>query len=200
MRFAVMGTGDVGKAIGAGLVSLGHEVRVGSRSAGPGKSTFAEAAAWAEVIVNATKGEASLAALRAAGSANFIGKILIDVANPLDFSKGMPPTLLVKDDDSLGESIQREFPQAFVVKTLNTMSAALMANPGLVKEEHDVFLSGNDKAAKAFVTEILRAWGWKNIRDIGDITTARGTEMLMPLWIRLLGTFGNGYYNFHVAT
>jgi hypothetical protein len=200
MKFAVMGTGDVGKAIGAGLVSLGHEVKIGSRSAGPGKSTFAEAAAWAEVVVNATKGEASLAALRAAGPANLAGKILIDVANPLDFSKGMPPTLLVKDDDSLGESIQREFPQAMVVKTLNTMSAALMAKPGLISEEHDVFLSGNDMAAKAFVTGILRAWGWKNIRDIGDITTARGTEMLMPLWIRLLGTFGNAMYNFHVAT
>jgi len=199
MRFAVLGTGDVGKAIGAGLVSQGHDIRVGSRSSGDGRHTFAEAALWAEVVVNATKGAASLEALRSAGAANLAGKVLIDVANPLDFSKGMPPTLFVQGDDSLGERIQREFPQARVVKTLNTMGASIMANPRRLKEEHDVFLSGNDKAAKELVAGILRAWGWKVILDLGDITTARGTEMLMPLWIRLLGTIGNADYNFHVA-
>ncbi len=199
MKFAVLGTGDVGKAIAAGLVAQRHEVRIGSRKAGEGKHSFAEAAAWAEVVVNATKGEASLEALRAAGSANLEGKVLIDVANPLDFSKGMPPTLFVKDDDSLAERIQREFPKARVVKALNTMSAALMAKPGLLKEEHDVFLSGNDKAAKELVTGVLKSWGWKNIRDLGDITTARGTEMLMPVWIRLMGVIGHTNYNFHIA-
>ena len=200
MRFAVLGTGDVGKAIAAGLAAQRHEVRVGSRTAGNGRYGFAEAAAWAEVVVNATKGEASLEALRAAGAANLEGKVLVDIANPLDFSKGMPPTLFVKDDDSLGERIQREFAKARVVKTLNTMNSSLMANPGLIKEEHDVFMSGNDKAAKELVADILRTWGWKNIRDLGDITTARGTEVLMPLWICLLGTFGRRSYNFHVAT
>ena len=199
MKFAVLGTGDVGKAIAAGLVSQRHEVRIGSRKAGDGKHSFAEAAAWAEVVVNATKGEASLEALRAAGASNLGGKVIIDVANPLDFSKGMPPTLFVKDDDSLAERIQREFPKARVVKALNTMSAAIMANPGLLKEEHDVFLSGNDKAAKELVTGVLKSWGWKNIRDLGDITTARGTDMLMPVWIRLIGVIGHTNYNFHIA-
>ncbi len=199
MRFAVLGTGEVGKAIAAGLAAQRHEVRVGSRTAGGGRYGLAEAAAWAEVVVNATKGQASLEALRAAGAANLDGKVLIDIANPLDFSKGMPPTLFVKDDDSLGERIQREFPGARVVKTLNTMNSSFMAKPGSLKEEHDVFLSGNDKAAKELVIGILRAWGWKNIRDLGDITTARGTEMLLPLWIRLMGAFGHANFNFHVA-
>jgi len=199
MRFAVLGTGEVGKAIAAGLDAQGHEVRVGSRTVGQGRYGLAEAAAWAEVVVNATRGDASLEALRAAGAANLEGKVLIDIANPLDFSKGMPPTLFVKDDDSLGERIQREFPKVRVVKTLNTMNSALMARPASLKEEHDVFLSGNDKAAKELVIGVLKAWGWKNIRDLGDITTARGTEMLLPLWIRLMGTFGHANYNFHVA-
>jgi predicted dinucleotide-binding enzyme len=199
MMIAVLGTGDVGKALAAGLTASKHEVRVGSRSEGEGRFTYAAAAAWAEVVVNATKGSASLEALRAAGAANLAGKVLIDVANPLDFSKGMPPTLFVKDDDSLAERIQREFPKARVVKTLNTMNSALMANPGLLREAHDVFMSGDDKAAKELVASLLRAWGWKHIRDLGDITTARGTEMLMPLWIRLWGAIGHANYNFHVA-
>jgi predicted dinucleotide-binding enzyme len=138
-------------------------------------------------------------ALRLAGRTNLAGKVLVDVANPLDFSKGMPPTLFVKDDDSLGERIQREFPEARVVKTLNTMASRLMVAPGLVKGQHSVFMSGNDKDAKRLVEDLLRAWGWKDIVDLGDITTARGTEMLMPLWIRLWAAFGNTDFNFHIA-
>lgn len=199
MKFAVIGTGDVGRAIAEKLASEGHEVRSASRTAGGGRYPHAEAAAWAEVIVNATKGDASVDALRLAGRTNLAGKVLIDVANPLDFSKGMPPTLFVKDDDSLGERIQREFPEARVVKTLNTMASRLMVAPGLVKGQHSVFMSGNDKDAKRLVEDLLRAWGWKDIVDLGDITTARGTEMLMPLWIRLWAAFGNTDFNFHIA-
>ena len=199
MKIAVLGTGIVGTTIAAKLVSQGHEVRIGSRTAGTGKFTFADAAGWAELIFNATKGEASLDALRAAGAERIGNKILVDIANPLDFSKGMPPTLFVKDDDSLGELIQREFPKARVVKALNTMNSAIMVDPGRLKEEHDVFMSGNDAGAKEAVAAILKSWGWKHIRDLGDITTARGTEMLLPVWIRLWVALGHADYNFHIA-
>jgi 8-hydroxy-5-deazaflavin:NADPH oxidoreductase len=199
MKYAVLGTGDVGRTIAAKLSSQGHEVRLGSRSAGEGKVAYKDAAAWAEVIVNATKGEASLEALRDAGEANLAGKVLIDLATPLDFSRGMPPTLFVKDDDSLGERIQREFPKALVVKTLNTLTCALMVDPSKLKEEHDLFMSGNDASAKARVSALLRSWGWTHIHDLGDISTARGTEMLLALWIRLMAAKGHPNFNFHVA-
>ena len=114
-------------------------------------------------------------------------KILIDVANPLDFSKGMPPTLSVCNTDSLGEQIQRAFPGAKVVKTLNTVNSNVMVDPSLVDGgDHHVFVSGNDEGAKAEVTRILKEWfGWKNVLDLGDITSARGAEMLLSLWLRL---------------
>jgi predicted dinucleotide-binding enzyme len=143
---------------------------------------------------------ASLDALRQAGARNLDGKILIDVANPLDFSKGMPPTLSVCNTDSLGEQIQRAFPGARVVKTLNTMNTNVMVDPGLVPGDSDVFVSGNDAAAKAQVTGILKSWfGWRSIIDLGDITTARGTEMLLPIWLRLWSTFKTPNINFHIA-
>jgi hypothetical protein len=149
--------------------------------------TFAEAAAHGEIVFNATAGAASLDALRAAGAENLEGKILIDVANPLDFSSGMPPTLSVSNTDSLGEQIQRAFPGARVVKTLNTMNSNLMVDPSQVAGgDHHVFVSGNDQGAKAEVTRILQEWfGWKNVLDLGDITSARGPEMMLPLWLRL---------------
>jgi predicted dinucleotide-binding enzyme len=199
MKYAVLGTGEVGRTIAAKLAEQGHQVRLGSRSAGEGKHPYAEAAAWAEIVVNATKGMASLEALRAAGATNLAGKILIDIANPLDFSRGMPPNLSVKDDDSLGEQIQREFPAARVVKTLNTMSCHVMVNPGLINGPHDVFMSGNDPVAKQAVRELLLAWGWREIIDLGDIGTARGTEMLLPIWIRLMVALGHSEFNFHIA-
>jgi hypothetical protein len=162
--------------------------------------TFADAAAFGEIIFNCTSGMASLDALRQAGAGNLDGKILIDVANPLDFSKGMPPTLSVCNTDSLGEQIQRAFPGARVVKTLNTMNTNVMVDPGLVPGDSDVFVSGNDAAAKAQVTEILKSWfGWRSIIDLGDITTARGTEMLLPIWLRLWSTFKTLNINFHIA-
>ena len=211
MRVAVMGTGGVGQTLAAKVAELGHEVMVGTRDvqaalgrteAGWGAivffewhaehpdvklGTFADAAAHAEIVFNATAGMASLAALQAAGGKNLDGKVLIDVANPLDFSKGMPPTLSVCNTDSLAEQIQRAFPGAKVVKTLNTVNSGVMVDPSQVAGgDHHMFVSGNDEGAKAEVTRILKEWfGWKNVLDLGDITAARGQEMLLPLWLRL---------------
>src|SRR5436305_8081186 len=185
MRIGILGTGVVGKTLATKLVQLGHEVRMGSRTAGgenarawvrevEGKAsegTFEEAAAHAEIIFNCTSGLGSVEALNAASARNLEGKILIDVANPLDFSRGMPPTLSVCNTDSLGEQIQRAFPGARVVKALNTMNANVMVNPSLVAGEHDAFVCGNDAAAKSEVTNLLReGFGWRSVIDLGDIT------------------------------
>jgi len=149
--------------------------------------TFADAAAHGETVFNATAGMASLDALQAAGAANLDAKILVDVANPLDFSQGMPPTLSVCNSDSLAEQIQRAFPEAKVVKSLNIVNSEVMVDPSQVAGgDHHMFVSGNDDDAKAEVTRILQEWfGWKNVLDLGDITSARGMEMLVPLWLRL---------------
>jgi predicted dinucleotide-binding enzyme len=164
--------------------------------------TFADAAAFGEVLFNCTAGMGSIEALDAAGSDNLAGKILIDVANALDFSGGMPPTLAICNTDSLGERIQRRFPETRVVKTLNTMNAQVMVEPGRVPGAHNIFLCGNDGAAKARVSEWLAAWfGWpaSSVIDLGDITTARGTEMLLPIWVRLWAALGTADINFHIA-
>lgn len=214
MKLAVLGTGMVGNAIASKLISLGHEVMMGSRTKDNAKAlefvnksgslastgTFAEAASFGEIIFNCTKGEVTLEVLKMAGSA-LDGKILIDIANPLDFSKGMPPTLSIVNDNSLGEEIQKNHPKAKVVKTLNTMNCNLMVNPSLVNGDHSVFVSGNDEESKEIVRTILKSFGWKenNIIDLGDITTSRGSEQLLPIWIRLWGRFGNPNFNFHIA-
>jgi predicted dinucleotide-binding enzyme len=158
--------------------------------------TFAAAAAFGETVVNATADGQR----RAAGAANLSGKVLIDVANPLDFSAGVPPTLDPVNTDSLGERIQRAFPEAKVVKTLNTMNCFVMVEPARVAGEHTVFVSGDDTGAKEAVTELLGSFGRPraSVIDLGDITTARGVEMLLPIWLRRYGTFGHGDFNFHV--
>ncbi|MGZ3242120.1 MAG: NADPH-dependent F420 reductase, partial [Burkholderiaceae bacterium] len=164
--------------------------------------TFADAAKFGEIIINVTAGGVSLQALKAAGADNLKGKVLIDIANPLDFSQGMPPTLSVVNTDSLAEQIQRAFPEAKVVKTLNTLNCQLMVNPNAVANgDHNIFISGNDAQAKAQVLEILAQFGWKkqNVIDLGDITTARGTEQLLPIWIRLWGTLGSPDFNFKIV-
>ena len=214
MKIGVLGTGMVGPTIGTKLVELGHEVMMGSRSkdnekaaawaksAGPKAShgTFADAARFGEVLFNCTNGMASLKALGLAGAETMKGKILVDIANPLDFSKGMPPTLSVSNTDSLGEQIQRAFPDTKVVKALNTMNCRIKVNPSLVRGDHDVFVSGNDRAAKERVKDILMNWfGWKSVVDLGDITTARGAEQLLPLWVRLMGMFGTPNFNFKIV-
>jgi 8-hydroxy-5-deazaflavin:NADPH oxidoreductase len=216
MKFGVLGTGMVGNAIASKLVQLGHDVKMGGRETvnekgaewvksvgGKGSyGTFADAAKFGEIIINVTAGGVSLQALKAAGADNLKGKILIDIANPLDFSQGMPPTLSVVNNDSLGEQIQRVFPDAKVVKTLNTLNCQLMVNPNAVANgDHNIFISGNDAQAKSQVLEILAQFGWKkqNVIDLGDITTARGTEQLLPIWIRLWGTLGSPDFNFKIV-
>jgi predicted dinucleotide-binding enzyme len=215
MRIAVLGTGSVGNTVGTKLVSLGHEVKMGSRDAANPKAaawvagagakasagTFEDAAKFGELIVNATSGQGAMAALKAAGAENLRGKIVIDISNPLDFSKGMPPTLTVTNTDSLGEQLQRAFPEAKIVKTLNTINAALMVAPGdLAGGEHDMFLCGNDASAKAKVSEILRGWfGWKHLVDLGDITNARATEGILPLWVRLYGNLKTPHFSLRVV-
>ena len=162
-------------------------------------ATFSEAAAAAELVVNATSGPGAIPALESAGTDNLAGKVVIDISNPLDFSAGFPPTLFVKDTDSLAEQIQRAFPQAHVVKTLNTLTAALMVNPQDLGADSSVFVSGNDEAAKATVTELLQSFGHTDVIDLGDITTARGTEMLLPVWLRLMGALGTATFNFKIV-
>jgi len=133
------------------------------------------------------------------------GKILIDIANPLDFSKGMPPSLLpeLTNTNSLGEEIQKTFPDVKVVKTLNTMWAGLMVNPAMIGGgDHTVFICGNDSGSKGEVKEILKLFGWKdsNILDLGDISSSRGTEMYLPLWLRIFGAKNNGAFNIKIVS
>jgi 8-hydroxy-5-deazaflavin:NADPH oxidoreductase len=222
MKVAIIGSGIVGQTLGKKLVELGHDVVIGTRDphkldeakgwagslgdwlAAVGNqarvATFAEAAADGEIVINATHGMASLEALQIAGADNLRGKILIDVANELDFSQGMPPKSLAADIISLGEKIQAAFPDTKVVKTLNTMNCAVMVNPQQIADgNHTVFVSGNDADAKAKVTDLLQSFGWTDIFDLGDITSARGTEMMMPIWLRAFSKLGNVPYNFKIV-
>lgn len=215
MRIGVLGTGTVGDAIATKLVEVGHDVVMGSRSAGnekavawrdqfperAGEGSFADAAAHGALVVNATTGVASLEALRAAGADHLAGKTLLDVANPLDFSAGFPPRLSVANDDSLGEQIQREFPDTRVVKALNTMNAQVMVDPGQLPGQHDVLVAGDDAAAKAEVVGLLRSFGWREdaVLDLGGIAAARGMEAYLLLWLSLMGTFGSATFNIRVV-
>ena len=225
MRIAVLGTGAVGPTIAEALSALGHDVVMGTRdpqatlartepgaTGGPpfaawhaahsriDVATYADAAARADLVVNATNGAGSLEALAAAGAANLAGKVLMDIANPLDFSQGFPPSLNPVNTDSLGEQIQRAFPEARVVKTLNTMTASVMVDPARVAGgDHSVFVSGNDAAAKEIVSGLLKEFGHRDIIELGDITTARGAEMVLPIWVRIWGALGTGAFNFKVA-
>jgi predicted dinucleotide-binding enzyme len=197
MRIAVLGAGVVGQTLAGKLRELGHDVRVGTRNPRDGAVSYSEAAGGAEVVVNATSGAGALEALEAAGSANLAGKLLVDVSNPLDFSKGRPPTLTVCNDDSLAEQIQRAHPEARVVKTLNTVGNQVMVDPALVPGEHVLFVSGDDPDAKAQAVELLGSLGWPADRvvDLGDISTARGPEMYFALWIRMRGVLGTAQFN-----
>ncbi|HLP10924.1 MAG TPA: NAD(P)-binding domain-containing protein [Flavobacteriales bacterium] len=217
MNITVLGTGSVGQTIGSKLIELGHNVKMGSRSATNEKAvawaakytgkasvgTFADAAAFGELVFNCTLGMESVNILKSAGENNLNGKVLIDVSNPLDFSKGMPPSLGVCNTGSLGEEIQKAFTNVKVVKTLNTMWCGLMVNPALINGgDHQVFMCGNDAGAKSTAKEILNSFGWnnKNIMDLGDITGARGTEMWLPLWLRIYGTTKSGSFNMKLVS
>ena len=223
MKFGILGTGVVGQTITEKLVQLGHQVMIGTRDkqstlAKTGKDnfgrppigewlknnskvqlgSFSEAAEFGELIVNATNGFGTMPALEAAGENNLANKLMIDISNPLDFSKGMPPTLFISNTDSMAEQIQRTYPETKVVKALNTMNAYVMTNPKLLPEPTNVFLNGNDSGAKNEVKKILMSFGWndQDIIDMGDISTARGTEQILPIWVRLWGTFQTPMFNF----
>ncbi len=226
MQIAILGTGSVGQTLAVRLTGLDHQVSLGTRDPAntlartdPDRfgtppvrdllathpelnlATFADAAHGADLIVNATHGEASEAALRAAGADDLAGTVVLDVTNPLDGSHGFPPSLWVKDTDSLAERLQRAFPGIRLVKALNTMNCALMIDPGqLAGGDHSVLVSGDDPAAKEVVTELLRSFGWRDIIDLGDLSTARGAEMYVALWVRLLPVVGGaGQFNIKVV-
>jgi 8-hydroxy-5-deazaflavin:NADPH oxidoreductase len=215
MNVGVLGTGTVGRSVATRLAELGHSVALGSRDAsnqsaqrwlagigshrGARVGTFAEAAAHGAIVLNATAGAASLAALRMAGGHNLHGKVLIDLANPLDFSAGMPPSLTVVNTDSLAEQIQRSWPDVKVVKTLNTVNVEVMTHPERLAGEHTMFVAGNDGEAKATVADLLRTFGWRTILDLGGIQAARGMEMYLPLWLALASALGTPMVNVHVV-
>jgi predicted dinucleotide-binding enzyme len=226
MKIAVFGTGIVGQSISEKLNQLGNDVMIGTRDvkstmSKTGKDnfgrppfsewiknnpkikygTYSEAASFGEMIVNATNGTGSIDALESAGKKNLVNKIIMDISNPLDFSKGMPPSLFLSNTDSLGEKIQSTFPEARVVKTLNTMNAFVMVNPSALPEDSNVFINGNDQSAKEEVKKILRSFGWKekNIMDLGDISASRGTEQYVPLWVRLWMGQQNPFFNIKIV-
>ncbi len=215
MKIGVLGTGMVGKAIASKLVEVGHDVRMGSRTADNEEATawandsgdrashgtFADAAGFGEVLFNCTGGMVTLAALEAAGEDNVGDKVVIDVSNALDFSHGMPPSLAVANTDSVGEQIQRRFAQAKVVKSLNTMNFSVMVNPADVPGYHNVFVSGDDEEAKRTAKDILNQFGWADdtIIDLGDIKSARGAEALVLFWVFLRGALGGNQFNLGVV-
>ena len=226
MQIGIFGTGIVGQTLAAALAEKGHAVMIGTRDpsdtlardtgnafnkttfaewqkANPQVKlgTFAEAARFGEALINATSGGGAIPALQAAGADALGKKILLDVANPLDFSKGFPPSLTVCNTDSLAEQVQRAFQQLRVVKTLNTTNTLVMVNPASVGGgDHTMFVCGNDAEAKASVKAWLGEWfGWRDVIDLGDITTARGTEMLLPIWVRLMGVLGTPMFNFKIV-
>jgi 8-hydroxy-5-deazaflavin:NADPH oxidoreductase len=226
MKISVLGTGAVGQALAARLSGLGHQVFMGTRNVAD-SATKTEADNWgnpaigtwikdhpqvqlvpfkeavekgSDLVVFAMNGKAAFDCLDAVGEPLLNNKVMIDISNPLDFSNGFPPTLFVSNTESLGEQIQARYPKLNVVKTLNTMSNPVMVNPKIIEGDHSVFISGNGAEAKAQVTRLLNSFGWedKNIIDLGDITTARGTEMILPLWVRLYGKLQTPFFNFNV--
>lgn len=215
MDIGVLGTGTVGRALAGRLLELGHAVTLGTRdpgataaregyaawaatAAGARLATFRDAAAAGELVVNASGGTVTLEVLAAAGD-HLDGKVLLDVSNPLDFSRGFPPTLFVKDDDSLAEQVQRAFPRARVVKALNTMNASVMVHPERLPEPGTVFVSGDDPAARAEVAALLASFGHTDVLDLGDLSTARGPEMFLPLWLRTMGALGTAEFSVRVV-
>ncbi len=213
MRIAVLGTGTVGRVLSARLAELGHTVTLGTRDPdatrsrpevqevpGVALATFADAVSDVDVVVVALGGAVALDVLASLGPARLAGTVLVDVANPLDFSAGFPPTLSVKDTDSLGEQIQRLLPETKVVKTLNTMNAAVMAHPERVGGgDHTVFLSGDNPTAKAVVEGLLLEMGHTDVLDLGGIETSRGVEMYLPLWLRVMGALGTADFQVKVV-
>ena len=220
MRISVLGTGMAGRTLAGALAAAGHDVVVGTRDVDETAAradvaewvaghadvrlvALAEAGAHAEVLLNATSGDGTLAALQGAaeGATGLAGLVVVDVSNPLDFSAGFPPTLSVANTDSLGEQVQAAFPEARVVKTLNTVNAQVMVRPGLLSGDHQVFVAGEDADAKAVVTGLLGDLGWPSsaVVDLGGIRGARATEMYLPLWLALMGEVGSPVFNIGIV-
>lgn len=229
MKIAIIGTGSVGRTLASKLAELDHDVMIGTRNVsekmastekdsygnppfnewqkmntGVKLGTFSDAAYFGEIIFNATYGSSSVKALILAGAKNLAGKVIVDISNPLDFSNGMPPSLLpgLNNTNSLGEEIQKTFPDSFVVKTLNTMWCGLMVNPGMIGDgDHINYISGNNTESKVKVSKLLHQFGWKekNLIDLGDISAARATESLLPIWLRLMGVTKSGAFNFKIV-
>jgi 8-hydroxy-5-deazaflavin:NADPH oxidoreductase len=211
MRIAVLGTGSVGTTLAPAFARLGHEVTFGTRDPDATRAregwfseiplkAYADCADDADLVVNATNGAGSLSALGMAGSDVLAGRVLLDVANPLDFSQGFPPTLSVKDTDSLAEEIQRAFPQSRVVKALNIVTAQVMVDPARVGDgSTTMFLAGDDADARSTVRDLLVALGWRDIVEFEELSAARGMEMWLPLWVRLMGRLGTADFNLKIV-
>ena len=166
--------------------------------------TFAETAQFADIVLNTTKGLNSLDALKLATEKNLENRLLVNIANPLDFIKGMPPCLVpeLSNTNSLAEEIQKTFPKTKVVKTLNTMWCGLMVDPSLIKGDHINYICGNDEVPKSTVKLLLNEFGWKNdnIIDLGDLTAARGTEAVLPVQLRIYGAKKSAAFNFNIVS
>lgn len=212
MRIAMVGTGPMGRTLGDGLAKAGHDVVVGTRDPDRTRArddwkgvklqlaSYGEIGTGADLVVNATSGASSLDALKAVGADALGGKVLIDIANPLDNSHGFPPTLLMSNTDSLAEQIQRAFPDARVVKAFNTVTVAVLVNPKAFRgEETTIFLAGDDADARATAAGIASDLGWSDVVQFDDLTAARGLEMWLPLWIRLFRQFGTSMFNIKVV-
>jgi len=208
MQIAIVGSGVVARFLGRAFATAGHEVTLGTRD--PEQTRAREE--WAdvdlplvgyadlqgEVFVNATRGDGSLAALRAVGPA-LDGKVVIDTSNPLDFSGGFPPSLFVANTDSLAEQLQQALPQVRLVKMFNTMAHEVMVDPAGLGQESTIFVAGNDESARRTAADLARDLGWLDVMDLGDLTAARGLEMYLPLWLRLYGAVGQPLFNLKVV-
>jgi 8-hydroxy-5-deazaflavin:NADPH oxidoreductase len=210
-KIGILGSGDVGKALGRGLAAHGYDVLLGSRE--PAKlaewkretkgtvatGTFAQAADHGPIVILATSGAGTESAIDLTGAGHFSGKTVIDATNPLDFSRGMPPTLFVGTTDSLGERVQRKLPDAKVVKCFNTVSNTRMIDPKFKQGAPRMLICGNDASAKRQVEALLKAVGWPGAIDVGGIDGARWLEALVPLWVRVGGTLNAFDHAFQVV-
>lgn len=225
-NIGILGTGMVGQTIAGRFLELGDQVMVGTRDV---KNTlaqkepspmglppfgewhkkhpnvklgsFTDAARFGEIIFLCTKGNVTVDAVKLAGSENFKGKTVVDISNPLDFSKGMPPSLIpqLSNTNSVGEEVQNALPDANVVKSLNIVNCEVMVNARKSGGSPTMFVAGNNPSAKAQVAGVLRQFGWEDIMDLGDISSSRGMEMMLPIWLRIWGATKNGYIGFKIV-
>lgn len=210
-KVGILGSGDVGKQLASGFARHGYEVVIGTRD--PAKletwrknapqnirvGSFSDAASHGQIVIIATKGEATEAAIDLAGVKNFKGKLVLDAANPLDFSKGMSPALFVGTTDSLGERVQRKLPDAHVVKCFNTVGNAKMIDPAFKEGVPPMFICGNDAASKKKTEAVLKELGWPGALDVGGIDGARYLEALVPLWVRTAMVLNTAEHAFKVV-